>query len=166
MTGYYSIEFRIDVWSFFKKAIMNFFTTLVISTFFFIELQIPKNSRECLIILPFQSFSFLPSPPPVAWAPLLCEIRGWDHLFVFRDPESTGKERKIIEIYYISRWSGKGYSRRPRLLHDRSLGFPSHGNRTSFLFSTVWVVRRSLCVTDENSFDPWLTWSGRVHVRR
>lgn len=142
--------------AFFWKG--HLFITLVISTFFFIELQIPKNSRECLIILPFQSFSFLPSPPPVAWAPLLCEIRGWDHLFVFRDPEV----RKIREIYYISRWSGKGYSRRPRLLHDRSLGFPSHGNRTDFLFSG----RTILCVTDENSFDPWLTWSGRVHVRR
>ncbi|YP_008992392.1 hypothetical protein Salmi_Mp125 (mitochondrion) [Salvia miltiorrhiza] len=47
-------------------------------------------------------------------------------------------------------WSS---SRRPRLLHDRSLGLPSHGNRTDFLFSTVWVVRRSLCVTDENSFE-------------
>lgn len=43
--------------------------------------------------------------------------------------------RKIIEIHVISRLRGKGYSRRPRLLHDRSLGFPSHGNRTDFLFS-------------------------------
>lgn len=56
----------------------------------------------------------------------------------------------LLRLFRGVLWSS---SRRPRLLHDRSLGLPSHGNRTDFLFSTVWVVRRSLCVTDENSFE-------------